>query len=133
MGNGERDVQNKGRSKEDLAQYAWKKGESGQWAKGSSGNPGAFSKAGREVRELCKKLLPAAIARLGEISVGDDAPAAVAATKVLLVRGIGKEREAEALQKGSQNGARVGDAIDLQLLSDDQLDRIHKVILENAV
>jgi len=105
--------------------------EKWHWKKGQSGNAGGMSKACREVRDLCKTLVKPALARLAEISVGEDPHAAIAATKVILVRAIGKERELEGLQ--GKTTPREGVAgLDLKTLSDGQLDRIHKILLENA-
>ncbi len=103
------------------------------WKPGQSGNAGGLTKAVLEVRNLCQKLGPDVIARLGTIALqAEDLRAAIEASKVILARGYGKEREAEGL--ADRDNARTDNLpdVDLKSLSSDQITRIEAILKESA-
>jgi hypothetical protein len=97
--------------------------------KGTSGNPGGTTKAVREVRDLCRKMNPAACAKLEEIlKTETDNAVVLAAIKIIFARSIGKEREAETLYHKTQTESYG--QIDIKTLSDEQLLRIQRIVTE---
>ncbi len=103
------------------------------WKSGQSGNAKGPSKDFKEVRDLCRNFGPKVIARLGEIALESvDLRAAIEASKVLLARGYGKEREAELIgDNEEQRGDGLPD-VDMKSLSDDQIGRIEAILKETA-
>lgn len=101
--------------------------------KGKSGNPGGLSATMREVKQLCKELCPAAVARLWEIANNDkDLKAANEAIKIIFARGIGREMDFERLEQLSKFVEPNTVSVDLKTLSDSQLERIEKIVNETA-
>lgn len=62
---------------------------SGQWAKGSSGNPGGRPRVAAEVREALEAATPRAVARLVALIDDDDPRIALRAAEVVLERVLG--------------------------------------------
>lgn len=105
----------------------------GRWEKGKSANPGGLSSTMREVKQLCKELCPAAVARLWEIANNDkDLKAANEAIKIIFARGIGREMDFERLEQLSKFVEPNTVSVDLKTLSDSQLERIEKIVNETA-
>lgn len=75
--------------------------------KGKSGNPGGRPKENDEVKRLAREHGPAAIKRLAEWLVSDNAKASVAAASVLLDRGYGKAIQAMEVETTVHYVARM--------------------------
>jgi hypothetical protein len=80
---------------------------------------------------MLRKLHPDCERRLREIINGDDSKAALMAIQIVYARSIGKEKESEQLWRPKNNELAPGiPKVDLQTLSDEQLDRIHAIVRE---
>jgi len=79
-----------GRGRTRASDQAGIRGNSGQFAKGRSGNPGGRPKQLNEVKDLARAHTAAAIARLAYWMESEDPKASVAAANALLDRAWGK-------------------------------------------
>lgn len=103
-----------------------------RWQPGESGNIHGPPKAVKEIRDYARTFTREAVDRLVQIMRGMDGRLSIDAAKVILTRGLGKELEPERLyqKKITQDQAKDIADVDLKMLSDDQLDRIHAILKE---
>jgi hypothetical protein len=105
-----------------------KQGNSGQFQKGKSGNPGGRPKVAAEVRALAGEFTELAIYTLaGQIHMSDDERVVAAACNSILDRAIGRAPQAIT----GDDGGPI--RVDYSNLSDAQLRKLREILADAAV